>query len=206
VTGVLAASWRTRLSLAARYDDDSEASGWTLVGRCGGDLRSLDQYATAGGPETRSDVSEISNATREWYFGEGGLLLSRPSQKRFVELRLRLEAAGRPGAVREVDPSSSRATARARTRLALGKLDDFCLAVCQPRQCVGDGGFAIATEQLAKLLSVGRRPQEDRRSHLLLARLPGCPGLERDLAEPLNTLMQRGRNARAEGRYGVRVD
>jgi hypothetical protein len=85
LTGVIGASWRRGLELAAHYDVELRAKRLVAYAQLWALLEPLAAYAPPG-PITREVFRDMALDLRRWYFSSG-LLLSRPTQRRLVQLQ-----------------------------------------------------------------------------------------------------------------------
>jgi hypothetical protein len=109
-TGAIAASWRTGLELAARYDVDLRAKRIDKYEDLWQRLAPLDQYGNQAALSTVGDVATLAAEVSDWYYTRGGLVMSRASQRKLVELRKQLEAIaaqGKPDAPLPADATSA---------------------------------------------------------------------------------------------------
>lgn len=106
VTGVATTSWRARTELAARYDADLRTERLKAYRDLWKRLECLASYPTPAAV-TSGTVAELAVDLREWYYREGGIFMSRQSQRAFVRLQQAIGASTSQRDEREADPPLS---------------------------------------------------------------------------------------------------
>ena len=79
-------SWRARTELAAGYDADLRSERLKAYRELWKRLERLASNPPPG-PVTGPVLDEIALELREWYFQQGGIFMSRPSQRAYVKLQ-----------------------------------------------------------------------------------------------------------------------
>jgi hypothetical protein len=78
--------WKTRLELTVEYDKDLQKSRLAAYALLWGILDKIAKYGREG-PVTYDVLREVSNATRDWYFHNGGIYLTRASRKPYFQMK-----------------------------------------------------------------------------------------------------------------------
>jgi hypothetical protein len=77
---------KTRLELAVEYDKKLQENRLEAYKKLWGMLESLARFGREK-PVTYEELRKISNATREWYFHEGGIYLTRESRAPYFHMK-----------------------------------------------------------------------------------------------------------------------
>jgi len=106
VSGIVAASWRTGLGLAARYDADIRDKRLAAYAKLWSSLKGLDRRARPLSM-TLGDALELLEQLTDWYHETGGLLMSRATQRKFADLQQLLVEATSTKAAAETELSTA---------------------------------------------------------------------------------------------------
>jgi hypothetical protein len=118
-----------RLELRADYDKHLHQKRLDLYAKLWPKTRPLARFA----PRvvlTHRRLLETSDEMRDWYFGEGGIYLSRRSRKPYFRLKKKLQDAIEDERVKanpdaEIDPEMTAKILKAATRLRTSLADDI---------------------------------------------------------------------------------